>query len=70
MRERVKFKTIDIAIRITPKAIPNAKSPLPVSSEMAVVIVLVYHLILPPSIIAEPTSPIILPYDVRAATSI
>ena len=56
-----------MARSITPKAMPSAKSPLPVSRVIAVVMVLVCHLIFPPNIIAEPTSPIILPYEVRAA---
>ena len=64
------FRIREINTKITPRAIPKAKSPLPVSRAIAVVIVRVCHLILPPSIIAEPTSPTMRPNAVSAETRI
>ena len=44
-----------------PRAMPRANSPLPVSRAMAVVMVRVCHLMLPPTIMEMPTSDTIRP---------
>lgn len=52
----MKFKQKAMRIKTKAKAIPLANSPLFVSREIAVVMVLVSYLIFPPTIIATPTS--------------
>ena len=49
-----------------PSEIPMANSPLLVSKEIAVVMVRVNHLMLPPIIMAMPTSAITRPYAATA----
>ncbi len=53
--------------RIIPKAIANSKLPTDVSSDIAVVSVLVYPRMLPPTIIANPISDIARPKPKRIA---
>ena len=57
-------------IRIIPRAIDSSTSPLDVSREIAVVIVLVKPLILPPTIKDSPTSEIARPNPMSTAASI
>ena len=60
-RDRTEF-TAKARIKSTsPRAMPRANSPLPVSREIAVVMVRVCHLMLPPSIMETPTSEMIRP---------